>query len=262
MTNPPCRVVVVGAGLAGLTAAATAAAAAGAHVTLLEARAHAGGRARTAHRRRVPPQPGRPRALPRRSGVGGAHRLRHHAAGTVASRGRRGGPARRRHPRRAPGQREKPAVARACSRRAPSSTWRACSARPHRLAGSVVPGTSMQEWIDAAVTAPRRSHAARRCSAGVATYCGDLGALDARAGVAQVVQAMTHGVVYLDDGWQQLVDGMQRRGPCSGRDPRTRAPRSTRSIGAPTGSPCARASGDLDADAVVLAVGWTAPTPT
>ena len=47
MQQQPRTVIVVGAGLAGLTAAATAAHL-GADVTLLEAREHAGGRARTA----------------------------------------------------------------------------------------------------------------------------------------------------------------------------------------------------------------------
>ena len=96
-TPQPRSVVVVGAGLAGMTAALTASDH-GATVTVLEARVDPGGRARTlavdggfllnqgAH------------ALYRGGpALGRAHRVRHHAARVVARRGQCRRPARRRH---------------------------------------------------------------------------------------------------------------------------------------------------------------------
>ena len=97
-------------------------------------------------------------------------------------------------------------------------------ARPARLAGSVEPGASLQQWIDGRsrdadvrtllALAPR-----------VATYCGDLDGLDAAAGVAtSSTQAVTHGVVYLDGGLRNSWStGCRRRRGSRGRhDPHER----------------------------------------
>jgi phytoene dehydrogenase-like protein len=88
----------------------------------------------------------------------------------------------------------------------------------------------------------------------VATYCGDLDALDAHAGVAQVLQALEHGVVYLDGGWQQLVDALQDVARARGVDLRARA--KVDAIEREDGGFVVRtAHGDLRADAVVHAAG-------
>jgi phytoene dehydrogenase-like protein len=111
----------------------------------------------------------------------------------------------------------------------------------------------MQQWIES-----RSSDADTRALLGmfsrVATYCGDLDALDARAGIAQVVQARIHGVVYLDGGWQQLVDGMDRVVRARGVRVRTRA--KVDAIDARDDGFVVRTEdGDVDADAVVHAAG-------
>ena len=254
MQQQPRTVVVVGAGLAGLTAAATAADA-GAQVMLLDAREHVGGRARTAEV----------------DGFllnQGAHALY------------RGGPAWTTLTEFGIGPRgNSPNAGSAMGLRAdgtlaplPASTtslvrsdlvgWRAkidlarLLARPARLVPSVEPGTSMQHWID------RRSRDAdTRALLGlfsrVATYCGDLDALDAYAGVTQVVQALTHGVVYLDGGWQQLVNGMDAVVRARGVRVHTRA--KVDAIEARNEGFVVRTEdGDFDADAVVHAAGGPA----
>jgi phytoene dehydrogenase-like protein len=251
MQHAPRTVVVVGAGLAGLTAAATASDH-GADVTLLEAREHPGGRARTA----------------RVDGFlfnQGAHALY------------RGGPAwstltsygiepRGRSPRtvgaaalRADGSLGAIPSNASTLLRTDLFGWRAkfelarLMARPTRLPDTVVPGKSMQQWIDGRSSEPMMRAFVALFSR-VATYCGDLDALDAAAGVAQVVQAMTHGVVYLDDGWQQLVDAMQR--VVDGRGVRVHTRAKVDAIERHDGGLVVRtASGDFDADAVVDAAG-------
>ena len=254
MTNPPRHVVVVGAGLAGLTAAATAAGA-GARVTLLEARAHAGGRARTAHVDGFLLNQGA-HALyrggaawevltgfditPRGQSPHAGHAEGLRADGTLVA---------------LPGTARSLLSTRMLAPRAKFEVARILG-RPHRLAGSVTPGTSMQEWIDAR-SRHRDVRTLLALLSRVATYCGDLGALDARAGVAQVVQAMTHGVVYLDDGWQQLVDAMQNTARAQGVTMHTRA-KADAIDRRGDGFTVRTASGDLDADTVVFAVGRTA----
>jgi phytoene dehydrogenase-like protein len=251
MTRQPRTVVVVGAGLAGLTAAATAADH-GADVTLLEAREHAGGRARTAvvdgfHLNQgahalyrggpawatlegfgITPQGHAPDA----TGVTGLH-----ADGTL---GAVPGDARSLVQTNLLGWRAKVTLAR-------------LFLRPARLVATVEPGTSMQEWIDSRSPDPDL-RAQLAMLARVSTYCGELDALDASAGVAQVVKAAVHGVVYLDHGWQQLVDGLQA--VVRARGVRVHERTKVDAI-EPRGAAFVvrTATGDLDADAVVHATG-------
>ena len=126
-------------------------------------------------------------------------------------------------------------------------------ARPARMATTVTPGTSVQQWIDGT---SRRSdvRAVLALLARISTYCGDLDALDAAAGVAQMVQAFTHGVVYLDDGWQQLVDELQQLAAARDITLHTRA-KVTGIEPSSDGVTVRTAHGALAADAVVLASG-------
>jgi phytoene dehydrogenase-like protein len=245
------EVVVVGAGLAGLTAAATVADA-GARVTVLEAREHAGGRARTAHV----------------DGFllnQGAHALY------------RGGPAWAAltdfgiHPRGNPPDASHAQAVRADNTLAPlPANVRALAtspllhargklqlatilARAQHLADTVEPGTSLQQWID------RRSNdvavrAVLRLLLRTATYCAELDRLDAAAGLRQLAQVVAHGVVYLDGGFQQLVDALHAVADSRGVVTRTTA--KVDAIEARDGRVIVRtAAGDLDADAVVHAAG-------
>ena len=244
-------VVVVGAGLAGLTAAITAAGA-GARVTVLEAREHVGGRARTAtvdgfHLNQgahalyrggpawatlaefgITPRGKAPDAS-------GAMALR--ADGTLAPLP---SSARSLLHTNLLGPRAKLQLAR-------------LFARPARLVDTVEPGTSMQEWIDGR-SRDRNLRAQLALLARVATYCGELDALDATAGVKQVVQAMEHGVVYLDGGWQQLVDALQDVARARGVELRART--KVDAIERRGGGFVVRtADGDVQASAVVHAAG-------
>jgi phytoene dehydrogenase-like protein len=199
-------VVVVGAGLAGLTAASTAADA-GAHVTVLEAREHAGGRARTitvdgfhlnqgAHAL----YRGGPAwatladfgITPRGTTPDASHALGLRADGTLGALPTSGPSILR---SQLVGWRTKVELARVLS-------------RPAALTRTVRDGQSMQDWIDFR-TRDADARALLAMLSRVTTYCGDLDALDARAGTAQLRQAIQHGVVYLDGGWQQLVDALQ-----------------------------------------------------
>ena len=120
-------------------------------------------------------------------------------------------------------------------------------ARPARMATTVTPGTSLQQWIDG--TSRRTDVRAVVAVLGrISTYCGDLDALDAAAGVAQMVQAFTHGVVYLDDGWQQLVDELQQLAAVTRHHPPPRGPRSPGSNSRADGVTVRTAQGALAAD--------------
>ena len=124
-------------------------------------------------------------------------------------------------------------------------------ARPARMATTVTPGTSVQQWINGT---SRRSdvRAVLALLARISTYCGDLDALDAAAGAAQMVQAFTHGVVYLDDGWQQLVDELQQLAAAHDITLHTRA-KVTVIEPSSDGVTVRTAHGAMAADAVVLA---------
>jgi phytoene dehydrogenase-like protein len=255
----PRSVVVVGAGLAGMTAALTASDH-GAAVTVLEARAHAGGRARTltvdggfllnqgAH---ALYRGGRAWDVltgfgitPRGSSPAATNADGLRADGTLAA---------------LPGSPASLVRTRLVGPVAKFELARRL-ARPTRLAGTVEPGASLQEWIDGrSRNADVRSILA--LLARVATYCGDLDGMDAAAGVDQMTQAIVHGVVYLDDGWQQLVDGLGDLAAARGVTFRTRAKVDAIDVRA-DGVTVRSANGDVDADAVVLAANGPRETDT
>jgi phytoene dehydrogenase-like protein len=103
---------------------------------------------------------------------------------------------------------------------------------------------SAAQWLDAYTPDP----AARAFLASMlrlSTYAGDLSAIRAADAVAALRQATLHGVLYLDGGWQQLVDALSR-----GLTVRTRAPVEQVEPGAVT----LRDGERLVAEHVVLAV--------
>jgi phytoene dehydrogenase-like protein len=68
----------------------------------------------------------------------------------------------------------------------------------------------MEEWIDRRARRPRvRQFAAMLVR--LSTYSADLAQLSARAALDQFRRAISPGVLYLDGGWQTLVDGLEQR---------------------------------------------------
>ncbi len=199
------KVIVIGGGLAGLTAAATAAQA-GAEVTMLEARAHEGGRARTA------------------TVEGGflfnqgAHALYAGAAGIGVLREFGIEPRGKRPPLRGYGRlRGEIALLPSTNVDALKTSLIGIRAKaqlakvvgnPKRMLRTDMANRSMQQWIDEQVSHPD-ARAIIAMATRVATYCDDLGEIAADAAVPQTVGALTDGVLYLDGGWQQLVDALR-----------------------------------------------------
>jgi phytoene dehydrogenase-like protein len=69
-----------------------------------------------------------------------------------------------------------------------------------------------------------RATAILRTLAHVASYADDLTAISADAVASQIKLAISHGVRYLDRGWQVLVDGIQRSACEAGAELRVGAP--------------------------------------
>ena len=190
------RTIVVGGGLAGLTAAATLARS-GRAVTLIEGSEHLGGRARSRHRLGYDLNLG-PHALYR--APGGLDVLKDLG---VPIRGRRprldragvlaGGeliPATR-HLRRNVGDRLRVARALGGLGANDAALWA---------------GQPASAWIDQ-VTDDETGRAVLASVLRTATYAADLDLLDAGAATSQL-RAAVHGVLYLHGGWTSLVDGL------------------------------------------------------
>ena len=191
------RTIVIGGGLAGLTAAATLARA-GRAVTVVEGAEHLGGRARSRRRAGFDINLG-PHALYR--SVGGLDVLRRLG---VQVRGRRprieragvlvGGelvPAAS-YVRRHVGDRGRVAKAMTGLGKRASAEWT---------------GRPVAEWI-ASVTDDPAGRAAIASVVRTATYSADQSLLDAGAATSQLRAAAAHGVLYLHHGWSSLVDGL------------------------------------------------------
>ena len=80
-------------------------------------------------------------------------------------------------------------------------------ARIGRIDSAAIAGVSMAEWLDAQAPEPDL-RAFLESLVRVSTYCADLRALSAGAAIAQLASAARDGVRYLDGGWQTLVDGV------------------------------------------------------
>ncbi|HEY1737172.1 MAG TPA: FAD-dependent oxidoreductase [Acidimicrobiia bacterium] len=198
-------VAVIGGGLAGLAAAATAAGS-GADVTMFEARPHEGGRART-------------------TAVEGGflfnqgpHALYAGCLGIEVLRGFGIEPRGKRPPLRGygrlrgrlgllPGTPVDLFRSKLVGTRSKLQLGLAVGS-PKRLARHDARGKSMQQWIDEQVS-DADARALFTMVTRVATYCADLDRFAADAAVPQVLSALSDGVLYLDGGWQQLVDSLR-----------------------------------------------------
>jgi len=117
--------------------------------------------------------------------------------------------------------------------------WQATRILQQMVSGSAAGGESMAEWIAQRARSERvRQFAAMLVR--VSTYTADLARLSARAALDQFRLAKSHGVLYLDCGWQTLVDGLEQRARRLGVEIRT--------------GEIVRSLEQIDADGIVLAV--------
>jgi phytoene dehydrogenase-like protein len=197
-------VTVVGGGLAGLAAAATAARA-GADVLLLEARREAGGRARTDTVEGFRFNQG-PHALYRNSS--GIPVLRELG---ITPRGNP--PALRGYGRLRgkvgllPGTPMDALRSRVVKTRTKMQLGKVL-ASPGRALKTDTAGRTMRQWIDEQVSDPD-ARMLLDMATRTATYLDDLSTIAADCAVPQTVGALTDGVLYLDDGWDQLVRALR-----------------------------------------------------
>lgn len=245
------RIIVVGGGLAGLTAAATAARA-GASVTVLEARSSEGGRARSEVRDGGAIFNEGPHAL--YAGLAGWQELA--ALGIDPSGGR---PSARAWGRwngridRLPGTTGDALRTRLVGLRAKAQLAKLLADPRKALRGDL--SGSLGDWI-ARVASDPSARALLAMVGRTATYITDTNAIAAEAAVPQIVAALVDGVRYLDGGWQQLVDGLRGVAERSGVRIVVEA-KATALIPAPVESTwVVRTTTDrYEADAVIIAAG-------
>lgn len=244
-------VVVVGGGLAGLTAAATAARA-GRRVVVLDAQ-RLGGRAAVQRRNGFAFNRG-PRALY----LGGRGRQVLDGLGVATDRG--GKPA----PKGAMGRRRGklgllPASAGSLlrSRLLPASEKPAFArvfARLHHLRPSDFTGMTADEAVGSLRLGPVGVEVVTAVTR-VATYTAATDVLDGPATIRQLQLAVGDGVIYLDGGWQTLVDALEARAVEAGATIRTgeRVKEVADSEGAPV--VVTAGGGRIRASQVVIAAG-------
>jgi phytoene dehydrogenase-like protein len=197
-------VIVIGGGLAGLTAAATAALR-DRDVVLVEARSHEGGRAHTVEREGFRFNEGAHALYAGGPGIQILRELGVDPKGSpppVSGWGVRDGQL-----KRLPTGPFDSMRTNLVGIRGKAQVGRALL-RPRRALDTPLEGRSMQQWIDEQF-ADRDARDFVAILSRVATFCGDLDGLDADAGLHQLVAAAESGVLYLDDGWEQLVDGLR-----------------------------------------------------
>jgi phytoene dehydrogenase-like protein len=204
------RIVVVGGGLAGLSAAATAATAATAargvvEVVLLEARSSLGGRGRTDEQNGFLLNQG-------------AHALYAASAGVVVLKElgitpRGGRPSRHGYGRLRgkvgllPGTTLDSIRSNLIGFKAKAQLGKLL-ADPAKALKTPTADGSMQQWIEEQVSDPD-ARLVLAMATRTATYLSDLTTIAACVAVPQVIGALTDGVLYLDGGWQQIVDALR-----------------------------------------------------
>jgi phytoene dehydrogenase-like protein len=88
--------------------------------------------------------------------------------------------------------------------------WQAARILQQLSSGEAADGESIEAWIERHARTTRvRQFAAMLVR--VSTYSADLSPLSARAALAQFRSATSHGVLYLDGGWQTLIAGLEQR---------------------------------------------------
>lgn len=236
-------VAVVGGGLAGLAAAATAARA-GSSVVVIEARRAPGGRARSDEVDGFVVNHGAHALYRRGAGMAVLKMLGVHPRGGIP---RQGGFGWWIDGRRVPFRH----LSEAGGTDGLRTLRRMALPGEHR---TDLEGRSMQEWIDQHV--PDRAHGLARMIVRTSCYTADLTNLDAAAAFGQLSRSL-RGVLYLHGGWGSLVVGLagaaQRAGVVTVED------RVEAVSPAPTGHEVALRSGaTITAGAVVLAAGGPA----
>jgi phytoene dehydrogenase-like protein len=197
-------VIVIGGGLAGFTAAAGVARR-GAQVTLLEARSHEGGRARSVVRPSGAIFNEGPHAL--YAGFEGWKEL--DALGVTPRGGR---PSLHAWGRwegridRLPGTRLDAVRTRLVGLRAKAELAKLLANPKRALTGDL--SGSLLDWIERSVS-DDGARALLTMIGRTATYMADPAQIAAEAAVPQIVGAVVDGVRYLDGGWQQLVDELR-----------------------------------------------------
>lgn len=204
--------IIIGGGLAGLTAAATLAHA-GLDVTVVEGAASLGGRARSRHRDGFDLNVG-PHAL--YLGVGGAHVLRQLG---VSAPGRRP-PLHRLGALAGDELISMPRLLARVGQRV--QLTRLLVGRGRRRAAELA-GTPASTWVEQALDDPLAVDVAASVLR-TATYSADHELLDAGAAACQLRAAATSGVRYLDGGWSTLVTGLAARVRAGGGEIRTGVP--------------------------------------
>jgi phytoene dehydrogenase-like protein len=76
--------------------------------------------------------------------------------------------------------------------------------------GAAQPGEAMDHWLDRHAGTPRVRALAEAITR-VTTYTAEMPYLSAAAALAQIRVATRQGVLYLDGGWQTVIEGLARR---------------------------------------------------
>lgn len=131
--------------------------------------------------------------------------------------------------------------------------------RLRSLDTATLAGQSAASWLDGLGLRPEPTEILRTL-ARVASYADDLDAISADAVAGQIQAAVAHGVRYLDGGWQVLVDTLTEAATAAGAELRTGSPVVAVEAGDDAGGVAVHL-GDgtvLSAPAIVLAVGGPA----
>jgi len=95
--------------------------------------------------------------------------------------------------------------------------------RLRRIDGDAIPRVSLREWAEATIREPMVRHLLYALNR-TATYSADIDSQLAGAALRQLRQALTSNVLYVDGGWQSIVDRLRERAVRAGADIRTESP--------------------------------------